>query len=263
MSNLTPVKVLDKNNRLVTRYVRQDTPSSAATMPAPVMAAPADNAPTSAEISEAHPLMISDMGRYAIDKMRPDYRTRLMEFLGTTDSLYAKMPKALTEGLFLHPCLLMDTVEFSNNVSKYGVEMPTMGKLGENVSNFFWGGPQIVDETAADGAPTQAQKDYMKSSYFMYAVSQSNRKLPADSTRIIQSRWQEIEPAAPLIILRAQVNGVSEAVDSVLETAALVRKYPDRMSDMIAFTKERGYYDETLIAGVLDAPSFALREGHL
>jgi hypothetical protein len=66
-----------------------------------------------------------------------------------------------------------------------------------------------------------------------------------------------------LIILRAQVNGVSEAVDSVLETAALVRKYPDRMSDMIAFTKERGYYDETLIAGVLDAPSFALREGHL
>lgn len=232
-------------------------------MPAPVVTASVITAPTSADISEAHPLLISDTGRYSIDKMRPDYRIRLMEFLGTTDSMYAKMPKALTEGMHLHPCLLMDTVEFSHSVSKYGVEMPSMGNLGENVSNFFWGGPKIVDETAADGAPTQTQINYMRSSYFMYAVSQSNRKLPDDSARIIQSRWQEIEPAAPLIILRAQISGVSEAVDSVLETAAFVRKYPDRMNDMIAFTRERGYYDEALIAGVLEAPSFALRDGHL
>lgn len=262
MSNLVPVKVLDKNNRLVTRYVRQDTPSPVITMPAPVMAAPAENAPTSADISEAHPLMVSDTGRYAIDKMRPDYRTRLMEFLGTTDSMYAKTAKALTEGMHLHPCLLMDTVDFSNNVTKYGVDMPAMSKLGENVSNFFWGGPKIVDEAAADGAPTQAQINYMRSSYFMYAIS-NTRNLPDDAVRTIQDRWSEIEPAAPLVLLRAQINGVSEAVDAVLETAAFVRRYPDRMSDMIAFTKERGYYDETLIAGVLEAPSFALRDGHL
>lgn len=264
MSDLVPVKVLDKNNNLVTRYVRPDkAASNTRAVPAPSVKKQDADAPTAKDIKAKHPVGLTNRSMRFIDAMPAKYRHQLMEVPPPVVSSISNALIAQYGGPTL-ACHLLETNEFATKVvSEYGAVGIPWYTLTSIVQEAYRDNRKLGPQKSL--VPTKNQTSIMNATYFAHilASSESMMNTPLDEdVALIVDNFKAIEPAAELLLLRAKLERGYILHDAV-KTADFAARYPGRMSEIVDIVRARGSYDEQLIASVLESPTAALSEGTL
>lgn len=263
MSDLVPEKRLDKNNRLVTKYVRPTKAEKNQHAPAPSVAKTLAGAPTAREISKKHNVSLRDETLNLMDMMLPKYRRQLSD---TSLSGFLSVRTALQNrgGGITLACLILEAEKFSDSM--------TQGDADDPVPFFFLAAS--VEETYKNnnklkatptGVPTKRHIQIVNGTFLAKMLADTelvhNTAIDKDAETVINN-FRFIQPAAPLLLLRARMEG-QYIVDEALATAEFVSRYPGRLDEIMNVVREREMYDEQLIANVLENPSSALSEGTL
>lgn len=269
MSNLVPVKRLDKNNRLTTKYVRADgKPAKKSAIPSPRVKKAAPPVPTGEDIRAKRPSTVSMTASEQMDKMLPKYREMLM---GAEQPLVSSVNNALsgrrTSGIML-ASLLLEADAFTDNFPSYGINRLPLYTQASIVGEVFNHSKTI--KVTPNGVPTKRHINIINATCLAHALSftPGNANAPLDEdVAMIVDNFKIIEPAIPLIGLIDEIGPdrlpPRYMTESALTAARFLEKHPGRLRQIMDIVEARQFYDEELIESMLDSDAPALSEGML